>query len=78
MSATKKPFALCLENTDNEASLIIGKVYRILPDTRAAKEDLNRIVDESGEDYLYTQSQFVLVAFPKTVERKIMAVAVAA
>jgi hypothetical protein len=50
---TTKPFALCLENEGNEASLILGKVYRVVPDARAAKDNLVRIVDESGDDYLF-------------------------
>jgi len=41
-----KEFALCLENTGNEASLILGRVYRVVPDERAAKDDLVRIIDE--------------------------------
>jgi hypothetical protein len=53
MKQPTKPFALCLDNTDYEASLVRGKVYRLLPDARAAKDDFVRIVDESGEDYLY-------------------------
>jgi len=73
MSRSPKEFALCLENTGNEASLILGKVYRILPDTRAAKDDLVRIVDESGEDYLFDKNQFVFVDFPQAVRRKILA-----
>jgi hypothetical protein len=56
-----KPFALCLENAGNEASLIIGKVYRLVPDARAAKDDLIRIIDESGEDYLFDRTQFAFV-----------------
>ncbi len=51
MKTPTKPFALCIDNTDYQASLIPGKVYRILPDPVAAKDDLLRIVDESGEDY---------------------------
>ena len=47
---------MCMDNTDYEASLIRGKVYRILPDPRAAKDDFVRIVDESGDDYLYYKS----------------------
>ena len=70
-----KDFALCIDNTDYEASLIRGKVYRILPDPRAVKDDLVRIVDESGEDYLYHKSHFVFVDFPKSVARKILALA---
>ena len=78
MKATTKPFALCLDNTDYQASLIPGKVYRILPDPRAAKDDLVRIVDESGEDYLYHKDLFVFVDFPPAVKRKILALAGAA
>ena len=66
-----KNFAVCIDNTDYEASLIRGKVYRILPDPRVAKDDLIRIVDESEEDYLYHKSLFVFVDFPKAVEKRI-------
>lgn len=57
-------FALCLDIAGNEASLIRGKVYRALPDERAAKDDLIRVVDESGEDYLFAKAQFAFVDFP--------------
>src|ERR1041384_3150652 len=61
MKPRTKPFALCVDNTDYEASLIPGKVYRVLTDPRSAKDDLVRIVDERGEDYLYHKSHFVFV-----------------
>jgi hypothetical protein len=73
MKPPNKPFALCIDNTSYQASLIPGKVYRILPDSRAAKDDLVRIVDESGEDYLYHKDYFVFVDFPPAVKRKILA-----
>lgn len=73
MKTQMKPFALCTDNTGYQASLIPGKVYRILPDPRAAKDDLVRIVDESGEDYLYHKSHFVFVDFPPAVKKKILA-----
>jgi hypothetical protein len=73
MKRPAKPFALCLENTGNEASLILGKIYRILPDARAAKDDLVRIVDESGDDYLFDKAQFAFVDFPQAVRKKIFA-----
>ena len=66
-------FALCLNNAGNEASLIRGKVYRVLPDARAAKDALIRIVDESGEDYLFAGAQFAVVEFPQTIRRKLLA-----
>ena len=73
MKRPMKQFALCLENEGNEASLILGKVYRILPDARAAKDDFVRIIDESGEDYLFHKSQFAFVEFPRAVRKKILA-----
>lgn len=77
----KKPprhFALCIDNSDYEASLIPGKVYRILPDPKAAKDDLVRIVDESGEDYLYHKSHFAFVDFPRAIAKKLIALEKAA
>ncbi len=71
MKQPTKHFALCIDYTDYEASLIRVKVYRILPDSRAAKDDFVRIVDESGEDYLYHKSHFVFVDFPKAVKKKL-------
>ena len=68
-----KPSALCVDNSDYQASLIPGKVYRILPDARAAKDDLVRIVDESGEDYRYHKSYFVFVDFPPAVKKRVLA-----
>ena len=73
MKQPSKPFALCVDNAEYEASLVLGKVYRILPDARAARDDLVRIVDESGEDYLYHKSHFVFVDFPKAIAKKILA-----
>ena len=66
-------FAVCLSNAGTEASLMRGKIYVVLPDARAAKDDLIRIVDEDGEDYLFSASQFEVVAFPQAVRRKLLA-----
>ena len=65
--------ALCIDNQGYEASLILGKVYLILPDPKAAKDGLVRIVDESDEDYLYGESHFVFVEIPASVKKKILA-----
>ena len=73
MKQPSKPFALCVDNTDYKASLILGKIYRIIPDPKAAKDDLVRIVDESGEDYLYHKSHFLFVGFPRSVTKRILA-----
>lgn len=73
MKQQAKEFALCLENTGNEASLVVGKVYLTVPEARAVKDGLVRIIDESGEDYLFAKRQFVFVEFPQAVRRKILA-----
>ena len=73
MKQPTKPFALCVDNTDYDVSLIPGKVYRIIPDAKAAKDDFIRIVDASGEDYLYHKSHFMAVEFPPAVTKRILA-----
>ncbi len=59
-------FALCI--TDCEPDLQLRKVYRVLRDESAARNDYLRVVDESGGDYLYPASYFVFVRLPKKVE----------
>lgn len=73
MKQPTKPFALCIDHADYEASLIPGKVYRITADPKAAKDNFIRIMDESGEDYLHHKSHFVFVEFPPTITKKILA-----
>lgn len=74
MNTQKKYFAVCVDNSDYEASLIVRKIYEVLPDEEAAKDEMLRVVDESGEDYLYHRSQFILVEFPAEVERALTTV----
>jgi hypothetical protein len=73
MRRVTRRFALCLDNTGCEASLILGKVYRTVPDARAAKDDLLRVIDESGEDYLFAKNQFAFVTLPQAVKKRILA-----
>lgn len=73
MKRIARQFALCLDNSGNEASLIPGKIYRMVPDAQAAKDDLIRVIDESGEDYLFHRKQFALVDPPQDVRRKLLA-----
>jgi hypothetical protein len=73
MKRPARKFAVCVSNDGNKASLILGKVYRVLPDARASKDDLVRVVDESGENYLFDKEQFVLVTFPQAASKKILA-----
>ena len=60
-------FALCVENKDCE-DLEKRKIYQVLPDGEAEKEGYLRVIDESGEDYLYPQSYFVLVQLPREAQ----------
>ncbi len=61
-------FAICLKNKDCE-DLVVRKIYPVLHDEQAEAEDYIRVVDESGEDYLYPASYFFIVALPQQVER---------
>lgn len=74
MIATPKEhhFVLCVRNDDCE-DLEIRKVYEVLPDKRASKDGYIRIVDESGEDYLYPESYFVRVRLPQKAEQAVAA-----
>jgi hypothetical protein len=72
MNTLKRRFALCIDNTDYEVSLIPRKIYEIIPDEEATKDDFIRIIDESGEDYLYHISHFILVEFPVEVEQALI------
>ena len=74
MKQPTKQFALCVDNSDYEMDLTIGKVYPTIADGRAEKDDFVRIVDESGEDYLYHQSHFVFVDFPTPVKKVLLRV----
>ncbi len=55
---TSSTFVVCVRNAGYEASLDCGKRYRLLPDAEAAGHRQVRIIDESGEDYLYPESCF--------------------
>ncbi len=65
-------FAVCLKNTDYLASLELFKIYRVLPDDDAALDDDLRVIDESGEDYLYPADYFVVIDLPEAVEQSLL------
>jgi hypothetical protein len=71
----KKPalkFAVCINNDDYEASLELHKIYRVLPDDNAATDGDIRVIDESGEDYLYPADWFVFIELPRALERSLL------
>jgi hypothetical protein len=54
-------FVMCVRNDENPAALKLRKTYEVIPDAKAAKNHLIRVVDELGEDYLYPENYFVAV-----------------
>jgi hypothetical protein len=69
---TEARFVLCVENKDYPASLERRKVYQALIDVQASKLGQVRVVDESGEDYLYPQEYFVPIKLPQAAERAVL------
>ena len=65
-------FAVCVNNADYPASLELHKIYRVLTDGDAEADGDLRIVDESGEDYLYPADYFVLTELPQAVEKSLL------
>jgi hypothetical protein len=75
MIEAKKPepeFVVCLKNEGYTASLELHKIYRVLSDPQADKDGDLRIIDESGEDYLYPRDWFVLIEVPEAVEASLL------
>ncbi len=61
-------YAVCLRNKNCE-DLVVRKIYPLIPDEKAEKESRVRVIDESGEDYLYPASYFFVIESPQKVER---------
>jgi len=72
MPTSKKhvEFAICVENEGYD-DLEVWKVYQVLPDARAAGVGCIRVIDESGEDYLYPADRFAGVEFPEIVRSRL-------
>lgn len=68
---TEPRFAICVQNEGCE-DLEPRKLYHVLPDDSAAEEGYLRVIDESGEDYLYPANYFILIELPQTVERALV------
>jgi hypothetical protein len=68
----ERQFVICIKNDDCLASLELWKVYRVVPDEKAAQDQLIRVIDESGEDYLYDKDYFSSIKLPKVVEELLL------
>ncbi len=62
-------FAICVDNSEYPASLELHRIYRVLPDEGAAQDGDLRVIDESGEDYLYPTDYFVVIEVPREAAR---------
>jgi hypothetical protein len=72
MATRKRPtprFAICVDNGEYPASLELHKVYRLVPDPQAEADGDVRVIDESGEDYLYPAKYFLVVDLPQPAAR---------
>ena len=65
----KPKFAVCIKNEGYFASLELRKIYKVLPDVHAGEHKHIRVVDESGEDYLYPAEYFVLIELPQALKK---------
>jgi hypothetical protein len=72
---TKHQFAICVNNEGYEDDLKLRMVYRVLSDESAARSSYVRIVDETGEDYLYPAAYFVMIDVPQDAESALLRVA---
>lgn len=65
-------FVVCVNNAEYPASLELHKIYRVLPDEDAAVDGDIRVIDESGEDYLYPSERFVPIELPQVVAESLL------
>jgi len=73
-SKQNSKFVICIRNEDCE-DLEPRKLYRVLPDEAAAEDGYIRVIDESGEDYLYPQAYFLPIELPKAAEKVLLSAA---
>ena len=65
-------FVVCVKNKNYPASLEVRKIYQTIPDARATSHRLVRVIDESGEDYLYPANYFVPLELPSGVKKALV------
>ncbi|USR89445.1 hypothetical protein NEA10_11130 [Phormidium yuhuli AB48] len=65
-------FVVCINNTDYAASLEVRKIYQVLPDFNAGRHQMIRVIDESGEDYLYPSSYFMPIELSAPLQEAIL------
>jgi hypothetical protein len=68
-----KSYVVCLDNADYRTSLVVRRIYQSVPDSDADKHGLIRVIDESGEDYLFPKELFAEIELPQGLKRKLAA-----
>ncbi len=71
-AAKQRRFAVCVQNEYDEASLERNKIYIVLPDEDAERDGDLRVIDESGEDYLFSAGRFVAIEVPAPVRASLL------
>ena len=71
-AAAARRFAVCVRNDGYEASLERNKIYAVLPDDEAERDGDLRVVDESGEGYLFSADRFVAIEVPSAVKASLL------
>jgi len=69
---TSPHFVVCIQNRNYTASLELRKLYEVLVDEKASRKDMLRVIDESGEDYLYPRDCFLEIDLPQAAGRAVL------
>jgi hypothetical protein len=69
---TSPHFVVCIQNRNYPASLELRKLYEVIADENASRKDLLRVIDESGEDYLYPKDYFLEIELPQEAGRAVL------
>ncbi|HZP02582.1 MAG TPA: hypothetical protein VFD30_20035 [Terriglobia bacterium] len=68
----KRGFVVCVRNDGHDASPELRKIYEVMADVRGSRHKLLRVVDESGEDYLYPEDYFLAISLPQPIQKVLM------
>jgi hypothetical protein len=71
--ASNLQFAICIA-AEEDGDLEVWKLYQVLPDAKAQEVGCLRVIDESGEDYLYPKNYFVMIELPETVQLQLLTI----
>jgi hypothetical protein len=72
MTKTESQFVVCVKNTGYPAALELRKLYQVVADADATRHHRVRVIDESGEDYLYPEEYFASVQLPQAAEKAVL------